>query len=112
MSLGARLKDERLRLSLSQTALAEFGDQSKRAQIYYEQDAMEPGAKYLAGIASAGVDVQYVLTGVRSLNHASPRIQAVAKTFAALSPANQDEAQKMVTAKAANAKAPRRRKAA
>lgn len=66
VSIGRRLKEERERVGLSQTALAAAGEQSKRTQIYYEQDKVEPGAKYLSALARLGVDIQYVLTGVRS----------------------------------------------
>lgn len=61
-----RLRDERERLGLSQTAFAEVGGVQKRAQINYEKDERHPDAGYLAAVAAVGVDVLYILTGQRS----------------------------------------------
>lgn len=63
---GERLKAERERLGLSQTALAQVGGVGKTTQINYEKDARSPDASYLSALDGAGVDVQYVLTGRRS----------------------------------------------
>lgn len=103
MSVGKRLKAERERASPTQAAFIAAVGVAKSQQIRFENDENLPGGAYLIAAAALGVDVQYVLTGVRSLNHASPRIQRVAETFAALERADQDEAQKMVTAKASGA---------
>lgn len=65
-TIGERLRQERDRLGLNQTAFAEVGGVQKRAQINYEKDERYPDAGYLAAIAAAGVDVLYVLTGQRS----------------------------------------------
>ncbi|WP_338616484.1 helix-turn-helix transcriptional regulator [Pigmentiphaga sp. CHJ604] len=65
-TIGERLRKERERLELTQEAFAEYGGVKKRAQITYEQDARSPDAGYLAGLASIGVDVLYVITGVRT----------------------------------------------
>ncbi|UQY37315.1 helix-turn-helix transcriptional regulator [Pseudomonas fulva] len=64
-TIGERLREERDRLDLSQTAFAELGGVQKRAQINYEKDDRHPDAGYLAAIAAANVDVLYVLTGER-----------------------------------------------
>ena len=61
-----RLRDERERLGLSQTAFAEVGGVQKRAQINYESGERLPDAAYLAAIAALGADVLFVLTGQRS----------------------------------------------
>ena len=66
MSIGARLREERQRLGLSQPALAENGGVLKQAQLNYEKDERVPDARYLAGVAAAGVDVLYVITGQRA----------------------------------------------
>lgn len=63
MDIFMRLREERERLALSQTAMAALGGVQKRAQINYESGERTPDAKYLEGIAKAGVDVLYVLTG-------------------------------------------------
>lgn len=67
-SVGKRLKEERLRLRLSQEALGEAGGVGKNAQIKYEKDERAPDTQYLVGIHQAGVDVLYVVGGVRSVS--------------------------------------------
>ena len=62
-TFGERLREERERLGLSQTAFAEAGGVQKRAQINYEKADRLPDAAYLAAIAAIGVDVLYVITG-------------------------------------------------
>lgn len=71
MTIGARLKEERDRLKLSQTALAEAAGTTKKTQIDYEKDNTQPKAVYLAKAAEMGVDVAYVITGIRLENVAS-----------------------------------------
>lgn len=65
MSISDRLREEREKLQLSQTAIAEIGGVQKRAQINYEAGERFPDAKYLSAIAAAGADVRYILTGQR-----------------------------------------------
>ena len=65
MSIGARLKEERLRLGFSQEELARAAGVQRRAQIRYEQGERDPDAGYLAAISAAGADVTYILTGRR-----------------------------------------------
>lgn len=64
--LGIRLSQERQRISLSQATMANIGGIKANAQSVYESGRRSPRAEYLAKIAAAGVDVSYVLTGVRS----------------------------------------------
>lgn len=61
--VGARLREERERLGLSQADFAAIGDASKRTQIQWEKGAAAPNAEFLALVAQAGVDVLYVVTG-------------------------------------------------
>jgi transcriptional regulator with XRE-family HTH domain len=70
-SSPGRLKEERTRLGLSQTALAESLGVTKWTVINYER----PGgrgtpipADLLSACARLGMDVQYILTGVPSTN--------------------------------------------
>ncbi|MGF6095727.1 helix-turn-helix domain-containing protein [Pseudomonas sp. 18175] len=63
MTIGARLREERIRLALSQRALGEVGGVEANAQRRYEDTSRYPKANYLAAITTAGVDVLYVLTG-------------------------------------------------
>ena len=69
MTIGDRLKEERSRLGLSQTDLGAAGGVGKTTQINYEKGAGSPDAKYLSAVASLGVDILYVVTGV-----ATPRV--------------------------------------
>lgn len=65
-SIGERLKEERQRLGMSQTELGELGGVLKQAQIKYEKGERFPDAAFLAAIAQAGADIQYIVTGVKS----------------------------------------------
>jgi transcriptional regulator with XRE-family HTH domain len=64
--LHIRLQEERVRLELNQDQFAEFGGVKRRAQINYESGERCPDGHYFEGIAAAGADVQYILTGIRS----------------------------------------------
>lgn len=66
MNIASRLKQERVRLKLSQSALARAGGVEANAQGNYESGTRFPKADYLAGIAHAGADVAYVITGRRA----------------------------------------------
>lgn len=68
MNIGERLREEREKLRYSQEKLGAIGGVQKRAQINYESGERQPDAAYLRGVAQVGVDVQYVLLGVRSAN--------------------------------------------
>ncbi|MGO1072305.1 helix-turn-helix domain-containing protein [Lysobacter sp. CA199] len=60
---GERLKAERKRLGYSQEAFGALGGVKKLAQIKYEQGGRKPDAAYFEGIAAAGADIAYILTG-------------------------------------------------
>ncbi|MCP1605739.1 helix-turn-helix domain-containing protein [Pseudomonas citronellolis] len=62
-TIGDRLKEERVRLGLSQTDLGAVGGVGKTTQINYEKGERSPDATYLSAAAQRGVDVLYVLTG-------------------------------------------------
>lgn len=66
---GERLKAERIRLNLSQRALAEAGGVTTRSQISYETGQVKKlPSKYLAALASYGIDILYVIVGERMEN--------------------------------------------
>lgn len=65
-SIGERLKEERVRLGLSQAALGEIGGVRKQAQLNYEKGERNPDSAYLSAIAKFGADIQYIVTGIRS----------------------------------------------
>ena len=72
VSLGERLREERERLGMSQTQFGDLAQVTKKSQMLYEGDQRSPKADYLTAIASQGVDVQYVLTGNRSVPESRP----------------------------------------
>ena len=63
--IGDRLREERERLRLSQGNFGEIGGVKANAQGKYESGERFPDAEYLAAVAEKGVDVLYVVTGVR-----------------------------------------------
>lgn len=65
MNIGLRLKEERERLGLSQTALALIGGVGKTTQIKYEKGSSNPDSAYLSAVSKEGVDILYVLEGQR-----------------------------------------------
>lgn len=67
--LGDRLREERERLGLSQAAFGELAGVKKNAQFNYEAGNRSPDSEYLSTIAKHGVDVLYVLTGMRTPGH-------------------------------------------
>lgn len=66
MSIFLRLREERERLGLTQEAFGAAGGVLKRAVINYEKGERFPDASFMAGVAAAGADVQYIVTGKRS----------------------------------------------
>jgi len=66
LNIGERLREERARLGLNQGDFAAVAKVSKTTQFNYEKGERSPDAAYLEAVATAGVDVLYVLTGNRS----------------------------------------------
>ncbi|MFY1663702.1 helix-turn-helix domain-containing protein [Pseudomonas sp. Pseu.R1] len=67
-SIGKRLRQERKRLKLTQSALGAIGGVEANAQGHYESGQRLPRADYLFRIAAAGVDISRVITGIDSNN--------------------------------------------
>jgi transcriptional regulator with XRE-family HTH domain len=65
LSIGERLKAERLRLEKPQAEVAESCGVTKRTQVNYESGGRFPDAQYLASFAAMGADILYVVTGTR-----------------------------------------------
>jgi transcriptional regulator with XRE-family HTH domain len=63
--IGARLLEERARLNLTQLAMAGAIGSARLSVIHYESGRSSPAAETLAAMESIGVDVRYVLTGMR-----------------------------------------------
>lgn len=88
-----RLREERKRLGLSQEAFGALGGVKKLAQIKYEQGKRKPDAQYFEGIAAAGADVAYILTGVSGvLREAMDDIRAASEAAGALEGSTTDTA--------------------
>ena len=73
VSIGARLREERERLGLSQTEVAEIAEKAgvkgatRQSQALYEKGQRMPDAAFLAVMQGAGYDVAYLLTGQRTM---------------------------------------------
>ncbi|HQS03160.1 MAG TPA: helix-turn-helix transcriptional regulator [Halothiobacillus sp.] len=63
--IGARLKEERTRLRLSQSDIAERLGASRRSVIDWEKGGATPNAENISELNDYGVDVLYILTGRR-----------------------------------------------
>lgn len=82
LKIGARLREERERLNLSQVAFAKFGDVTRNTQSLYEMDERTPDAAYLVAISLAGADVLYILLGDYAHNTAkTPRELALLENY-------------------------------
>ena len=80
-----RLREERERLGLSQTEFAACGGVKKLAQIRYEKGERKPTADYMIGIAKAGADVAYIVSGQRAaLQDALQNIRVASEAAAML----------------------------
>ncbi|MEG0920642.1 MAG: helix-turn-helix transcriptional regulator [Comamonas sp.] len=78
ISIGERLKEEREALGKTQGDFASIAElagvpgATRQSQAKYEKGLAAPSAAYLSAMASAGVDVRYVLTGDREFEPAPP----------------------------------------
>lgn len=64
-TFSSRLREERIRNKLTQTALAELGGVQPNAQGHYESGQRMPRVDYL--LATGGViDIAYLITGLRT----------------------------------------------
>ncbi|WP_028489009.1 helix-turn-helix domain-containing protein [Thiothrix lacustris] len=90
MTFGDRLREERERLGATQPVLAEMAGTTKKSQIDYEKNSAQPKSGYLAAIAQAGADVQYILTGVRSASTLAADERLLLERYRAAAPAGKD----------------------
>jgi transcriptional regulator with XRE-family HTH domain len=103
--VGLRIKEERERLHYNQTDFAAIGGMSRKTQFDYESGARAPDGSYLMGIATAGADVQYIITGVHSVgiaeaiaaDHLSRRAFIHARNYEALCDDDKQILERMVT---------------
>jgi transcriptional regulator with XRE-family HTH domain len=66
MNFFSRLKQEREKLRLSQSALAALVGVGKTTVINWEKGASAPNAVQLAALAAARADILYIVTGVHA----------------------------------------------
>lgn len=64
--IGARLREERLRIDLSQVAFADACGINRGTLATWEKGEQSPTAVMLSAIAGLGIDVLYVVTGQRA----------------------------------------------
>ena len=65
-AVGARLRSERERMRMKQDDFAELGGAKRVSQSQYEGGKSPLGIEYLLRLKAHGVDIGYVVTGVRS----------------------------------------------
>ncbi|MGQ3002988.1 MAG: helix-turn-helix domain-containing protein [Hydrogenophaga sp.] len=92
--LGARLREERERLGLSQLVFGALGDISLRTEQDWERGVSAVKSDFLNVVAQHGVDVLYVVTGERLYAKLTldPIQSAVLGSLAQCSPQRQMEA--------------------
>lgn len=66
--VGKRLQEERLLLDMSQSFVAEMTGKSRQQIINYETGRCEMKAGFLAALGELMFDVQYIVTGVRTVD--------------------------------------------
>lgn len=80
--IGDRIKEERQRLGLKQTEIAEKAGISREMWGKYERGIAIPGGEVLFSFAAAGADIQYLMTGLRPHTpDLSPRTAALVDNF-------------------------------
>ncbi len=71
MRVGDRIKEERERIGLNQSVFSDLAGVHRKSQANYENNDRSPDAEYLIKLTSMGIDVLYVLTGMRGENIAN-----------------------------------------
>ncbi|MGG7675161.1 helix-turn-helix domain-containing protein [Pseudomonas sp. WC2] len=66
LSAGECLREERVRLGLKQEEMAQIGGVTRNTQGSYERDERRPDTGYLKALHAVGLDILYVVTGVRT----------------------------------------------
>lgn len=65
MSFHERLKEERLRMGLSQDRFSDLGGLTKNTLRRYETGERSPDANFLQVLIGHGLDIKYLFTGMR-----------------------------------------------
>ena len=98
---ASRIKEERLKLGLSQEQVAEKTKVSREMWGRYERGAAIPGGEVLFSFAVIGADAQYILTGKpsdSSLSSLNTRTAVIAEKFEQLSDDDQQCLERVVEA--------------
>ncbi len=64
--IGERLLEERLRLGFTQQGIADAIGGVRLSVVHYENGRSSPAAETLSAMEAIGIDVRYVLTGMRN----------------------------------------------
>ncbi|TVO70879.1 helix-turn-helix domain-containing protein [Sedimenticola selenatireducens] len=67
-SVGSRWREERDRLRLSRADVALACERTPQGIGEYERGVSMPGGQALIGFAGLGADINYILTGIRTLS--------------------------------------------
>lgn len=65
VGVGSRIKEERLRLKMTQTQLAQASGASLRSVASWEANEARPTSSTLTKLAQAGIDIGYIVNGRR-----------------------------------------------
>lgn len=83
--IGVRIKEERERLGMTQPQFAEAAGAAKRTLIEWEKGSTSPTAVQLSALMNIGVDVLYILTGMRPTSAPTTSITLTAEEADVLS---------------------------
>ena len=76
-----RIRELRKRLGLTQAEFATLAGVSLGAQHRYEAATSDPGASYMARLASAGIDVLWLITGLHCTEQLDPESSELVAIF-------------------------------
>lgn len=98
MDFGNRLRLERKRLGLNQAEMGALAGVSKMSQLNYEKGSSSPDVNYLQAIASAGVDIAFLLSGTRTAPNAlTPDEQALLDNYQHADEQGRDAARRVLS---------------
>lgn len=80
-TIGRRLAEERKRLGYNQSDFGKLGEVKKGTIINWEKDITSPPGDFLAEIAKAGADINYIITGERIEKILAPRESALIDNY-------------------------------
>lgn len=84
--IGQRMREEREAMSLTQADFARIGGRNRISQATYESGKNTPNLEYLISLSRAGVDIGYILTGVRQNGSLGPEKDQLIAYFDQMQP--------------------------